>query len=91
MRGEPPANLESAEPGARLFPPSWRDAAVRALYDSALGGIVCSRCGRLFRGRRQLALLQADHIVAWSRGGQTTWTNLQLLCRPCNLVKYNGS
>src|SRR5271165_611931 len=41
----------------------------------------------LFRGRRKLGILQCDHIHPWSRGGLTTWENLQLLCRPCNLSK----
>ncbi|MGO9134906.1 MAG: HNH endonuclease, partial [Methylovirgula sp.] len=25
-----------------------------------------------------------------SRGGETTWHNLQILCRPCNLAKQDG-
>jgi 5-methylcytosine-specific restriction endonuclease McrA len=36
-------------------------------------------------------LLHADHIVAWSQGGQTIWRNLQILCRPCNLAKQDDS
>jgi HNH endonuclease len=91
MKGEPAANLEIVDPKARAFPPSWRDAAIRALFDASRNGVVCPGCGKLYQGRRELRLLHADHIVAWSRGGQTTWNNLQLLCRPCNLTKQDNS
>ena len=66
-------------------------AAIRALYDQQQGGVECLGCKGLFRTRRELSLLQADHIVAWSRGGQTIWLNLQILCRPNNLAKRDGS
>jgi 5-methylcytosine-specific restriction endonuclease McrA len=85
--GDPPDNLEKVECRARAFPKSWRDAAIRALYDEVRGGVVCPRCNGFFRRRRELSLLHADHIVAWSRGGLTTWQNLQILCGPCNLAK----
>ncbi len=91
MIREPPANLEAIDPRARAFPPSWRDAGIRALYDPQRGGVVCLGCNKLFRTRRELSLLHADHIVAWSRGGQTIWHNLQILCRPCNLAKQDNS
>lgn len=89
MIGEPPANLDVIDSRARTFPPSWRDAAIRALYDPQRGGVVCVGCGGLFRTRRELSLLQADHIDAWSWGGPTIWRNLQILCRPCNLAKQD--
>ena len=91
MIGEPPANLEVVHPRARTFPPSWRDAAIRALYVPQRGGVECLGCSQLFRTRRELSLLHADHIVAWSQGGQTIWRNLQILCRPCNLAKQDDS
>jgi 5-methylcytosine-specific restriction endonuclease McrA len=90
MMGDLPDNLEAADPKARSFPPSWRDAAIRSLYDHKQNGVVCLGCGQLFHGRRNLSRLQADHIVPWSRGGLTTWNNLQILCRPCNLAKLDG-
>lgn len=33
--------------------------------------------------------LQVDHILPWSRGGETTIENLQTLCSKCNLGKSN--
>lgn len=33
--------------------------------------------------------LHVDHIVPWSRGGETTIDNLQTLCSRCNLGKSN--
>jgi len=87
MQGKPPDNLEAVDPSARYFPPSWRDAAIRASFDSQAGGILCCCCMSYFRSRTELRLLEADHIHPWSQGGLTTWENLQLLCRPCNRAK----
>ena len=34
-------------------------------------------------------LLHVDHVVPWSKGGETTLDNLQTLCEQCNLGKSN--
>jgi 5-methylcytosine-specific restriction endonuclease McrA len=34
--------------------------------------------------------LHIDHIVPWSKGGETTLRNLQTLCSRCNLGKGNS-
>jgi len=88
MNGDPPANMELVDPQARHYPPSWRDAAIRAGYEQR--GVLCKSCGTFFQGRRELVLLECDHVHPWSRGGLTTWENLQLLCRPCNNRKSNA-
>lgn len=55
--------------------PTWMREAV-LLRD----GSRCLMCGRTDD-------LQMDHIVPWSRGGETTVDNLQPLCGPCNRAK----
>lgn len=84
-----PGVLEPIDPMQRAFPVSWRDAASWELYDRTIGGVRCPMCAAVFSSRRELRQLQADHIIPYSRGGRTTWENLQLLCKPCNLMKGN--
>lgn len=87
MTGDCPAYIEAVPERRRTFPASWRDAAIRALIDPSTGSVTCPRCRRAFRGRAALRNLHCDHIVPFSRGGSTTWANLQLLCGPCNWEK----
>lgn len=89
MTGEQPGYIEAIAIDRRSFPPSWRDAAIRALIDMRSGGVTCPRCTQVFRGRAALRNLHCDHILPFSRGGRTTWANLQLLCGPCNWEKNN--
>ncbi|MCA3283336.1 MAG: HNH endonuclease [Roseomonas sp.] len=49
---------------------------------------VCRACGASPSLQPGLPL-HVDHIVPWSRGGDTTEENLQTLCQPCNLSKGN--
>lgn len=42
-------------------------------------------CGQEFKFED----LEGDHVVAWSKGGETIESNLQLLCKPCNGRKSN--
>jgi 5-methylcytosine-specific restriction endonuclease McrA len=47
---------------------------------------ICRACG--FGGSANFAgFLDADHIVAESRGGAATLDNLQCLCKVCNVAK----
>jgi 5-methylcytosine-specific restriction endonuclease McrA len=48
----------------------------------------CRACGASPASEPGLTL-HVDHIVAWSRGGETVDDNLQTLCEPCNLGKSN--
>jgi len=33
--------------------------------------------------------LEVDHIISWSKGGETVMENLQTLCSKCNSGKSN--
>lgn len=43
----------------------------------------CQYCGE------SNSSLTVDHIMPKSRGGKTTWTNVVVACKPCNLKKGN--
>lgn len=75
-----------------IFTKDKRDLQFRAfkksdkvnLYEQ-LGGT----CSCEYKKEFKLEELEADHIVAWSKGGETVTTNMQLLCKPCNGRKSN--
>ena len=48
----------------------------------------CCMCGRSPATTPNL-ILHIDHIVPWSKGGETVMENLQTLCQDCNLGKRN--
>lgn len=45
----------------------------------------CNMCHKEF----DIEDMEADHIIAWSKGGHTTIDNCQMLCKECNLKKSN--
>ena len=45
----------------------------------------CPACAR----SPGLDYMEVDHIVLRSRGGEHVWSNVQLLCGPCNRSKGN--
>jgi hypothetical protein len=47
---------------------------------------MCIKCGRSPSNTPGL-ILEIDHVMAWSRGGQTREENLQTLCWECNRGK----
>src|ERR1700722_6400537 len=81
-----PLGLEAIDPFDRIYPSSWKDYAILCELRS-VGCVICPRCNSTFTRRSELRLLEADHIHPFSRGGLSTWKNLQLLCRPCNRSK----
>lgn len=46
-------------------------------------GFRCQYCGRQF----EMRLLNYDHVVPRSKGGQTVWTNIVTSCYGCNTKK----
>lgn len=47
------------------------------------GKKICPCCKREF----SFDELEVDHILPWSKGGKTTLSNAQLLCKQCNIKK----
>ena len=45
----------------------------------------CAHCGKF----GSMKDMEADHIIPYSKGGRTSWSNLQILCRTCN--RSNGN
>lgn len=61
---------------------SWRLRALVLMRD----GAYCQMCGDTPQSG---AKLHVDHIIPWSKGGETTLQNLQSLCEKCNIGKSN--
>lgn len=59
---------------------NWRLRAIVLMRDGAR----CQLCGA---EAREGAKLHVDHIVPWSKGGETTLQNLRVLCAVCNIGK----
>jgi hypothetical protein len=48
----------------------------------------CRKCGRS-PAKDQSIILHVDHIIPWSKDGETVIDNLETLCEGCNLGKSN--
>lgn len=48
----------------------------------------CVKCGRTPANNSEVQL-HVDHVIPWSRGGETVVDNLQTLCAECNYGKSN--
>ena len=62
--------------------PSWR---LRFLVNRR-DRFTCCACGRS-PATHPGVVLHVDHIVPWSKGGETACANLQTLCEVCNIGK----
>lgn len=52
-------------------------------------GNICKACNRLCDGIN--LNVHFDHIVPWSKGGETTYENLRVLCNECNEALGNAN
>jgi hypothetical protein len=52
-------------------------------------GFTCQSCGASPIKKRGVEL-HVDHIIPWSKGGETVEENLQTKCKQCNLGKGNA-
>jgi hypothetical protein len=62
---------------------NWRLRALVLMRDGAR----CQLCGVEARSG---ATLHVDHVVPWSKGGETVFANLQILCNVCNIGKSDA-
>jgi hypothetical protein len=61
---------------------NWRLRAQVLIRDNC----ICQMCGAS-PAKDPAVILHADHIVAWSKGGETALENLKTLCLTCNVGK----
>lgn len=66
-----------------------RDPSLRLRYKVLLrDNFICVQCGAS-PAKNQNVELHIDHIIPWSKNGETILENLQTLCSNCNLGKSN--
>ena len=75
----PPRAKAMARPSRDI---NWRLRATVLIRDNCL----CRMCGAS-PAKDPAVTLHVDHIVPWSKGGQTVLGNLQTLCATCNIGK----
>lgn len=63
---------------------NWRLRAKVLIRDSC----ICQMCGAS-PAKNPETVLHVDHILPWSKGGETVDENLQTLCAVCNIGKSN--
>ncbi|WP_161794838.1 HNH endonuclease [Desulfonatronum thioautotrophicum] len=75
-------------PGSRVFPATWKNAYWRCV-GAVSNGYRCPICNKIFSGNKGFKKLEADHIFPYVLDNQgTTWNNMILLCKKCNLKKW---
>lgn len=78
--------VPDAAPGAFIHKTS-RDINLRLRFKVFLRDhFKCYACGAS-PAKDPAVVLHVDHIVPWSKGGETVLDNLQTLCSRCNLGK----
>ena len=72
--------LKTVKSGSRKIPDKLRYQVLKR------DGFKCCTCGAS-PAKDPSVELHIDHIIPWSKGGETTIDNLQTLCSKCNLGK----
>ena len=81
----------TAMPKRTDLPKRTDDAVLKPRLYKTQNGRCAAPCGEKGEGRAvEIDLMDFDHIIAKSRGGQNTDDNIQLLCRTCNVQKGGG-
>jgi 5-methylcytosine-specific restriction endonuclease McrA len=85
--------VELCEPAVAVLEPSkrmtGRDPSLRLRWKVFnRDNFKCCCCGKNPATTPGIEL-HVDHIIPWSKGGQTVLENLQILCSSCNLGKSN--
>jgi len=62
----------------------------RWIYMQMRDGFTCKKCGRSPMNEMGGIELHVDHILPWSKGGETVQNNLETKCKKCNLGKGNA-
>lgn len=71
------------------FRTTGRDPSLRLRFKVLVrDNFTCQHCGAS-PAKTAGVELHLDHILAWSKGGETTLDNLKTLCSKCNLGKSN--
>jgi 5-methylcytosine-specific restriction endonuclease McrA len=80
---------QSSTAAGRSQPRTGRDPSLRLRFKVLQRDrFACCHCGA--SPAKQLGVeLHVDHIIPWSKGGETVFENLQTLCSTCNLGKSN--
>jgi hypothetical protein len=87
--------IKVAEPQVHKEEPLLRRKTTRNISDRLRfrilmrDGFACSKCGRSPMNERGVEL-HVDHIIPWSKGGETVPENLETKCQECNLGKGNA-
>lgn len=69
---------------------SQREVSDRLRFKILLrDGFTCVKCGRSPLKSKNVEL-HVDHIIPWSKGGETIPENLETKCKECNLGKGNA-
>jgi len=86
---ETSAPLSGAVSGSRSQPRTGRDPSLRLRFKVLQRDRFCCRHCGASPAKHQKVELHVDHILPWSKGGETVLENLQTLCSACNLGKSN--